>query len=134
MTKDNYCTYIRKDKTMARILIVDDAMFMRASIKRILENHGYTVCGEAGDGKEAVAKFKELQPDVTILDITMPEMSGIEALRCIKALDSGAKTIICSAMGQQAQLAQAIQYGAKDFIVKPFEEERLIAALEKVLS
>lgn len=119
---------------MARILIVDDAMFMRASIRRILENHGYTVCGEAGDGKEAVAKFKELQPDVTILDITMPEMSGIEALRCIKALDSGAKTIICSAMGQQAQLAQAIQYGAKDFIVKPFEEERLIAALEKVLS
>lgn len=119
---------------MARILIVDDAMFMRASIRRILENHGYTVCGEAGDGKEAVAKFKELQPDVTILDITMPEMSGIEALRCIKTLDSGAKTIICSAMGQQAQLAQAIQYGAKDFIVKPFEEERLIAALEKVLS
>lgn len=119
---------------MARILIVDDAIFMRASLKKILEANGHTVCGEAGDGKEAIAKFQELKPDVTILDITMPEMSGIEALRCIKAIDAGAKTIICSAMGQQVMLAQAIQYGAKDFIVKPFQEERLIAALEKVLS
>lgn len=119
---------------MARILIVDDAMFMRASLKKILVEHGYTVCGEAGDGKEAIAKFQELKPDVTILDITMPEMSGIEALRCIKEIDPSAKTIICSAMGQQAQLAQAIQYGAKDFIVKPFQEDRLLAAVEKVLN
>lgn len=124
----------KRGLTMARILIVDDAMFMRASLKKLLVEHGYTVCGEAGDGKEAIAKFQELKPDVTILDITMPEMSGIEALRCIKEIDPSAKTIICSAMGQQAQLAQAIQYGAKDFIVKPFQEDRLLAAVEKVLS
>ena len=119
---------------MARILIVDDAIFMRASLKKLWTEKGYTVCGEAGDGKEAIAKFQELKPDVTILDITMPEMSGIEALRCIKELDPSAKTIICSAMGQQAQLAQAIQYGAKDFVVKPFQEDRLLAAVAKVLS
>lgn len=119
---------------MAKILVVDDAIFMRQSLKRALEAHGYSVCGEAGDGKEAIAKFKELNPDVTILDITMPEMSGIEALKYIKEIDPNAKTIICSALGQQQQLAQAIQYGAKDFIVKPFQEERLIAAVEKVLS
>lgn len=119
---------------MARILIVDDAMFMRASLKKMLEANGHTVCGEAGDGKEAIAKFQELKPDVTILDITMPEMSGIDALRCIKAIDAGAKIIICSAMGQQVMLAEAIQYGAKDFVVKPFQEDRLLAAVEKVLS
>lgn len=119
---------------MASVLIVDDAIFMRQSLKRMLESHGYTICGEAGDGKEAIQKFKECQPDVTILDITMPEMSGIEALKVIKELDADAKIVICSALGQQAQLAQAIQYGAQDFIVKPFEEERMIAAIEKVLS
>lgn len=118
---------------MARILIVDDAMFMRASIKKVLVEHGYTVCGEAGDGKEAIAKFQELNPDLVFLDITMPEMSGIEALRCIKEIDPKAKTIMCSAMGQQHLVAQAIQYGASDFVVKPFQDERLIAAVEKVL-
>lgn len=118
---------------MASVLIVDDAIFMRQSLKRMLEPHGYTVCGEAGDGKEAIQKFKECHPDVTILDITMPEMSGIEALKVIKELDASAKIVICSALGQQEQLAQAIRYGAEDFIVKPFEEEHMIAAIEKVL-
>lgn len=118
---------------MANILIVDDAIFMRQSLKRALEAHGYTVCGEAGDGREAIAKFAELKPDVTILDITMPEMSGLEALKHIKAINPDARIVICSAMGQQAQLAQAIQYGAQDFIVKPFQEDRMIAAIEKVL-
>lgn len=119
---------------MAKILVVDDAIFMRQSLKRILETKGHVVCAEAGDGKEAIVKFVEEKPDVTILDITMPEMSGIEALKHIKAIDPDAKIVICSAMGQQAQLAQAIQYGAKDFIVKPFEESRLLAAIDKVLN
>ncbi len=119
---------------MASILIVDDAIFMRQSLKRALETHGHTVCGEAGDGREAISKFVELKPDVTILDITMPEMSGIEALKRIKEIDPNAKIVICSALGQQAQLAEAIQYGAQDFIVKPFQEDRMLAAIEKVLS
>lgn len=118
---------------MANVLIVDDAAFMRMSIKQILEPNGHTVAGEAANGIEAVKKFIEVKPDVVILDITMPEMDGIQALKRIKELEPDAKIIICSAMGQQAMLAEAIQYGAKDFIVKPFEEARLLAALEKVL-
>lgn len=118
---------------MARVLVVDDAAFMRLTIKQMLEAHGHSMAGEAENGIEAVKKFAEVKPDVVFLDITMPEMNGIEALRCIKTLDANAKIIICSAMGQQEMLAQAIQYGAKDFIVKPFEEERLIAALEQVI-
>ncbi len=119
---------------MAGILIVDDAAFMRLTIKKMLEAHGHSMVGEAADGLEAVKKYTELKPDVVMLDITMPEMNGIEALRQIKEINPNAKIIICSAMGQQAMVAQAIQYGAKDFIVKPFEEGRLIAALERVLS
>lgn len=119
---------------MAGVLIVDDAAFMRLTIKQMLEAHGHTMVGEAADGLEAVKKYTELKPDVVMLDITMPEMNGIEALRQIKEINPNAKIIICSAMGQQAMVAQAIQYGAKDFIVKPFEEARLIAALERVLS
>ena len=119
---------------MAGVLIVDDAAFMRLTIKQMLEAHGHTMVGEAADGLEAVKKYTELKPDVVMLDITMPEMNGIEALRQIKEINPSAKIIICSAMGQQAMVAQAIQYGAKDFIVKPFEEARLIAALERVLS
>ena len=119
---------------MAGVLIVDDAAFMRLTIKQMLEAHGHTMVGEAADGLEAVKKYTELKPDVVMLDITMPEMNGIEALRQIKEINPNAKIIICSAMGQQAMVAQAIQDGAKDFIVKPFEEARLIAALERVLS
>lgn len=119
---------------MADVLVVDDAIFMRMTIKKMLEANGHVMVGEAGDGREAVTKFKEHRPDVVLLDITMPEMNGIDALKCIKEIDPAAKVVICSAMGQQAMVAQAIQYGAKDFIVKPFEEDRLIAAIEKVLS
>lgn len=119
---------------MAGVLIVDDAAFMRLTIKQMLEAHGHSMAGEAANGLEAVKKFTELNPDVVMLDITMPEVNGIEALRQIKEINPNAKIIICSAMGQQAMVAQAIQYGAKDFIVKPFEEVRLIAALERVLS
>lgn len=119
---------------MARVLVVDDAVFMRLSIKQILEKHGHTVASEAGDGITAIQMFATTKPDVTILDITMPEMSGLEALRQIKAMDPKAKVVICSALGQQEQLARAIQLGAKDFIVKPFEPDRMIAAIDKVLS
>lgn len=119
---------------MANVLIVDDAAFMRLTIKQILESHGHSVAGEAGNGIDAIKKYKEVKPDVVILDITMPDMDGIEALKRIKELDANAKVIICSAVGQQKMLAQAIQYGASNFIVKPFEKEILVAALEKVLS
>ncbi|MDE6620354.1 MAG: response regulator [Lachnospiraceae bacterium] len=118
---------------MAKILIVDDAVFMRMTIRKILEANGHTVAGEAGNGVEAVQKYMELQPDVVMLDITMPEMNGVDALKRIKELDAKAKVIICSAMGQQAMVAQAIQNGAKDFIVKPFEADRVIAAIQRVL-
>lgn len=118
---------------MANVLVVDDAAFMRLSIKQILEKNGHTMIAEAENGKEAILKYTECAPDVTILDITMPEMSGLDALAHIKQADPKAKVVICSALGQQEQLAKAIQLGAKDFIVKPFEPDRMIAALNKVL-
>ena len=118
---------------MARVLIVDDASFMRMTIRRMLEPEGYEIAGEAGNGVEAVQKYIELQPDVVLLDITMPEMNGVDALKRMKEYDPKARVVICSAMGQQAMVAQAIQSGAKDFIVKPFETDRLIAAIKRVL-
>lgn len=118
---------------MARVLVVDDAAFMRMTIKKMIESEGFTVAGEAGNGVEAVQKYMELQPDVVLLDITMPEMNGVDALKRMKEYDPKAKVVICSAMGQQAMVAQTIQYGAKDFIVKPFEKDRLVAALKRVL-
>ena len=118
---------------MASVLVVDDAAFMRMTIKKMLEKHGHTVIGEAANGIEAVQKYQELKPDIVMLDITMPEMSGVDPLKRIKELSIGAKVIICSAMGQQAMVAEAIQSGAKDFIVKPFVETRLIAAIDKVM-
>jgi two-component system chemotaxis response regulator CheY len=121
-------------KIMARVLVVDDAAFMRMTIKKMLEAHGHSVIAEAENGLEAVKKYIEAKPDVVLLDITMPEMNGVEALKRIKELEPDARVIICSAMGQQAMVAQAIQYGAKDFIVKPFEEDRLIAAVDKIMS
>ena len=119
---------------MAKVLIVDDASFMRMTIKQMLEKNGHEAVGEAGDGIEAVKTYIEVKPEVVLLDITMPEMNGVEALKRIKELDPAAKVIICSAMGQQAMVAQAIQNGAKDFIVKPFEADRLIAAVDRVMS
>lgn len=116
-----------------RILIVDDAAFMRMMIKEILTKNGFEVVGEASDGAQAVEKFKELSPDLMTLDITMPEMDGIAALKEIKKLDPNAKVIMCSAMGQQAMVIDAIQAGAKDFIVKPFQADRVIEAITKAL-
>src|SRR5699024_2407896 len=107
-----------EEKLGHRILIVDDAAFMRMMIKDILEKNGFDVVGEAEDGKEAVEKFKELTPDLITMDITMPEKDGVTALKEIRQIDSAAKIIMCSAMGQQAMVIDAIQAGAKDFIVK----------------
>ena len=115
------------------ILICDDAAFMRMMIKDILTKNGYNVAGEAENGLRAVDKYKELSPDLVLMDITMPEMDGIQALKEIKKLDAGAKVIMCSAMGQQAMVIESIQAGAKDFIVKPFQAERVIEAVKKVI-
>ncbi|MFC5472026.1 response regulator [Cohnella suwonensis] len=116
-----------------RILIVDDAAFMRMMIRDILTKNGYEVVGEAQDGAQAIEKYKDLQPDLITMDITMPEMDGITALKEIRKLDSNAKVIMCSAMGQQAMVIDAIQAGAKDFIVKPFQADRVIEAIKKTL-
>lgn len=117
-----------------KILVVDDAAFMRMMIKDILRKGGYEVVGEAEDGLKSVEKFKELRPDLVTMDITMPEMDGITAVREIKKVDPDAKIIMCSAMGQQAMVIDAIQAGAKDFVVKPFQPERVLEAVRKVLA
>lgn len=116
------------------ILIVDDASFMRMTLKNLLESEGYIVVGEAQDGRMAVQKYKELKPDLVIMDITMPEMSGDEALKEIKSLDPDAKVIMCSALGQQHKIVDAIQGGAMDFIVKPFEADDVVNAVKRVLA
>lgn len=115
------------------ILICDDAAFMRMMIKDILSKNGYNVAGEAENGMKAVEKYKEVTPDLVLMDITMPEMDGIAALKEIKKIDAGAKVIMCSAMGQQAMVIESIQAGAKDFIVKPFQAERVLEAVKKVV-
>lgn len=116
-----------------RILIVDDAAFMRMMIRDILTKNGYDVVGEASDGAQAIEKYKEYKPDLITMDITMPEMDGITALKEIRKLDPNAKVIMCSAMGQQAMVIDAIQAGAKDFIVKPFQADRVIEAIKKTM-
>ncbi|MCI9662968.1 MAG: response regulator [Lachnospiraceae bacterium] len=115
------------------ILIVDDAAFMRMMIKDILTKNGYNVAGEAENGAKAMEKYNELKPDLVLMDITMPEVDGIQALKNIKASDPNAKIIMCSAMGQQAMVIEAIQSGAKDFIVKPFQADRVLEAVKKVI-
>ena len=115
------------------ILICDDAAFMRMMIKDILTKNGYNVCGEAENGLKAVEKYNELKPDLVLMDITMPEMDGIQALKNIKAANPGAMVIMCSAMGQQAMVIESIQAGAKDFIVKPFQADRVLEAVKKVV-
>jgi len=119
---------------MAGIMIVDDAAFMRMMIRDILTKNGYVVSGEAENGAVAVENYLALKPDLVIMDITMPEMDGIEALRRIKAIDPSAKVIMCSAMGQQAMVIDAIQAGARDFVVKPFQPDRVIEAVRKALN
>lgn len=113
------------------VLIVDDAAFMRMMIKDILTKNGYSVVGEAENGAMAVEKYKDLKPDLVTMDITMPEVDGISAVKEIKSFDSAARIIMCSAMGQQAMVIDAIQAGAIDFIVKPFQPERVLEAVGK---
>lgn len=115
------------------VLIVDDAAFMRMMIKDILTKNGFDVVGEAQDGVQAVEKYQELTPDLVTMDITMPEKDGIAALKEIKAINANATVIMCSAMGQQSMVIDAIQAGAKDFIVKPFQADRVIEAIQKAL-
>lgn len=114
-----------------RIMIVDDAIFMRMKLKDILEKNGYEVVAEAQNGADAIEKYKAERPDIVTMDITMPEMNGIDALKGIKKIDGAARVIMCSAMGQQAMVMEAIQAGALDFIVKPFETDRVIDSIVK---
>ena len=115
------------------ILICDDAAFMRMMIKDILTKNGYNVVGEAENGVKAIEAYQEFSPDLVLMDITMPEMDGIDALKGIREKDPNACVIMCSAMGQQAMVIEAIQSGAKDFIVKPFQAERVLEAVKKVI-
>jgi len=116
-----------------RIVIADDLSFMRMVQREILQEKGYDVVAEASDGFEAVDKYKQFSPDVIILDITMPHMNGLEAMYKIFEYDRKAKIIICSALGQQQLIVEAIKAGVKDFIVKPFKPERVITAIEKAI-
>ncbi len=115
------------------ILICDDAAFMRMMIKDILTKNGYNVVAEAENGAKAVEKYQETKPDLVLMDITMPEMDGIQALKKIKSMDPNASVIMCSAMGQQAMVIESIQSGARDFIVKPFQPDRVLEAVKKVV-
>lgn len=115
------------------ILIVDDAAFMRMMIKDVLTKNGYNIAGEAENGQKAIEKYNELSPDLVIMDITMPEVDGIQAVKAITKEHPDAKVIMCSAMGQQAMVIESIQAGAKDFIVKPFQADRVIEAVKKVI-
>ncbi len=115
------------------VLIVDDAAFMRMMLKDILTKNDFEVVGEAENGKVAVAAYQKLLPDIVTMDITMPEMNGIDAVKAIKTLDASAKVVMVSAMGQQPMVIEAIQAGAVDFIVKPFQPDRVVEALNKAL-
>ena len=124
---------LNAEKPAWRVLIVDDAAFMRMMIKDILSKNGFEVVGEGANGLQAVEKYKELKPDLTTMDITMPEMDGISAVKEIKKFDPQAKIIMCSAMGQQAMVIESIQSGARDFIVKPFQPDRVLEAIRKAV-
>jgi two-component system chemotaxis response regulator CheY len=115
------------------ILICDDAAFMRMMIKDILVKNGYNIAGEAENGVKAVEKYAETKPDLVLMDITMPEMDGIQALKKIKESDPNASVVMCSAMGQQAMVIESIQSGARDFIVKPFQPDRVLEAVKKAV-
>jgi two-component system, chemotaxis family, chemotaxis protein CheY len=119
---------------MARVLVVDDAAFMRKVLTDALLAGGHEVVGEAGDGDAAIAAYRDVQPDLVTLDITMPGKDGLAALRELVELDPAARVVICSALGQESKVLDAIKAGAKDFVVKPFERERLLGAVEKALA
>lgn len=119
---------------MATVLIVDDAMFMRTVLKKMLTDEGFEVVGEGADGDEAIRLARELKPNVVTLDITMPDRDGISAIEDILKASPDSKIVMCSAMGQQGMVVDAIKKGAKDFIVKPFEKDRVIQAIKNVTS
>jgi len=118
---------------MAKIMLVDDAAFMRMMVKKALTESGYDNFVEAQDGAEAVKKYEEESPDMVIMDITMPNMDGLQALKKIKEGDASAKVVMCTAMGQESMVVDAIKSGARDFIVKPFNEERIVQTVNSVL-
>lgn len=119
---------------MARVLVVDDTAFMRKVVSDALAAAGHEVVGEAANGREAVERFQELRPDLATLDITMPEKDGIAALKEILAFDPSARVVMCSALGQEAKVLESIKAGARDFVVKPFQPERLVEAVTKALA
>jgi two-component system, chemotaxis family, chemotaxis protein CheY len=119
---------------MARVLVVDDAAFMRKMVTDALSKGGHEVVGEAGNGNEALTQFEALKPDLVTLDITMPEKDGLAALADIMAADPSAKVVMCSALGQESKVLEAIKLGAKDFVVKPFQADRVIDAVGKALA
>jgi len=119
---------------MAKVLIVDDAAFMRMLVKKILVQAGHQIVGEAGNGKEAVEKYKELKPDLVTMDIVMPEMDGISAVKEIMKIDPNAKIIMITAVGQEAKVMEALKSGAKGYIVKPFQAPKVIEEVNRVLS
>ena len=118
---------------MAKIMVVDDAAFMRMMVKNALAQGGYTDVCEASDGNEAVQMYTEQQPQLVLMDITMPNMDGLEALKKIREIDGNSQVVMCSAMGQESMVIEAIKAGAKDFIVKPFQADRVLEAIKKIL-
>ena len=118
----------------ARVLVVDDAIFMRKMISDILKASGMEVVGEAENGSDAVEKYNELKPDMVTMDIIMPEMNGIEAVKKITSRDPKAKIVMCSALGQQALVQDALAAGAEDFLIKPFNPSRVVEVIAKVLN
>lgn len=116
------------------VLVCDDAVFMRTMVSDILSQAGFTVVGEAENGKQAVEKYQQLRPDLVTMDIIMPEMGGIEAVKKITQFDPGARILMCSAMGQQSLVQEALQAGARDFVVKPFQPSRVLEAVQRVLA
>jgi two-component system chemotaxis response regulator CheY len=125
--------YLPEGVMSLRIMVVDDTLFMRQLLRGILEEAGWEVVGEAADGNEAVEKYRELQPDVTTMDIVMPKKSGIEALAEIMNLDSSARVLVCSALGQEALVVEAKQAGAKGYLVKPFDPQQVKMAIRNAL-
>jgi two-component system chemotaxis response regulator CheY len=119
---------------MAKILIADDAKFMRLTLQTMLSKNTHEIIGEAVNGEEAIKLFKELRPELITMDITMPVVNGIDAIKEIMRLDPDANIIVCSAMGQQKVVVEAIEAGAKDFIVKPFDERNVLATISRVLN
>ncbi len=118
---------------MGKILIVDDTLFMRTLLKNIIFSGGHTIAGEAGDGDEAIAKYRELKPDLVTMDVVMPKMNGIDALKEIRAFDQNARVIMCTAVGQEQMVKLAIKNGARGYIVKPFQAPKVLEEIKNVL-